>query len=281
MIKKIIVTADDYGMCPDVTQAIDILAGSGAITSTNVMMNFGTDFSQAKIKNIKDFSIGLHWNVTVGKPVIKETSSLVDQNGDFFPLNEFRARFRQGKIKREDIIRELSGQYDLFFKYFGQPIYWNTHENVALYPKEYLVFQEVALSKGIKATRNFQRVYIDYDKIAFKRKLREFAVSTFINLWFGIYVKRNFAMPEGRILAFENSSKLLPELQKLGIEGTKAQSIEIVIHPALSTDNPLFGNISNDRVLEYEMYNSPEMRNAVFTVNAKKATFEDIIGGCR
>ena len=281
MIKQIIVTADDYGMCSDITQAIDILADSGAITSTNVMMNFETDFSNAKIKNLKDFSIGLHWNVTAGKPVIKETSSLVDSNGNFYPLSEFRERFRQGKIKREDIIRELRAQYDLFFQFFGQPIYWNTHENVALYPKEYLIFQEVALSKGIKATRNFQREYIDYDKISLKRKLREFAVSTFINLWFGIYVKRNFIMPEGRILAFENSNKLLPELQKHGIDGTKARSIEIVIHPALSGDNPLYGNISNDRVLEYKMYISPQMRNAVFTANAKKATFEDIIGGCR
>lgn len=281
MIKKIIVTADDYGMCSEVTQAIDVLAGSGAITSTNVMMNFGTDFSQSKIKTIEDFSIGLHWNVTIGKPVIKGKSTLVDQNGDFFPLSEFRARFRQGKIKQEDIIRELNGQYDLFCKDFGQPIYWNTHENVALYPKEYMVFQEVALSKGIKATRNFQRVYIDYETITFKRKLREWAISTFINMWFGCYVKQSFAMPEGRILAFDNSNKLLPKLQTHAIERTKAQSIEIVIHPALSGDNPLFGNISNDRVLEYEIYNSPEMRNAIFTANTQKATFEDIIGGCK
>ena len=173
MKRKYIVTADDYGMCPEVDEAIEKLSERGMLSTTNVLMNFGTDFSNAPLRRYKNYSVGLHWNVTTGKPVT-DTSlipTLVDESGTFHSINEFRRRFHKGMINNKELTLELENQFDLFYNSFGQPDYWNTHENSALYPLEYKVFEKVALAKGIRGTRNFQRVYIDYDHCCgFKRK---------------------------------------------------------------------------------------------------------------
>ena len=79
-MRKYIITADDYGLCPEVDTAIENLAERKMLSTTNVIMNFRRDFSDAPLKSYAPFSIGLHWNVTTGTPVseVNAVPSLVD-----------------------------------------------------------------------------------------------------------------------------------------------------------------------------------------------------------
>ena len=260
-MKKYIITADDYGMCKEVDDAIEQLAKKGILSTTNVLTNFGTDFSKTAIKKSDKFSVGIHWNVTTGRPVSDpdKVKTLVDSNGMFHSIDEFRKRFRKRLINLDELKLELDNQYDIFYKYFGTADYWNTHENSSLYPREFNFFEKTALEKNIKATRNFQRVYIDYDLCkGLKRRLREFMVSTFVNIRFGVLAKKKFKMPDGRIVTFKNISKTDIDRMKKGLNKTNKEIIEIIIHPATSGDNPIFGNITTDRVTEYEKYMTDE-----------------------
>ena len=69
-MKQFIITADDYGMCSIVDKAIDDCASAGLLTSTNVLVN-QDDLEAAKtLRNrFPNVSVGMHWNVTDGKPV--------------------------------------------------------------------------------------------------------------------------------------------------------------------------------------------------------------------
>ena len=118
--KKYIITADDYGLCAEVNLAIEQLADRGILSSTNVMTNFQKDFSAASIKKHDNFSIGLHWNVTTGKPVNEreKIKSLVSENGCFYSIDEFRRRFRYGLINKDELKLELQSHYDIFFNNF-------------------------------------------------------------------------------------------------------------------------------------------------------------------
>ncbi len=272
-----IITADDYGMCDDVSKAIERLAKRGMLTSTNVLTNFGTDYLNSAIRDYPNFSVGIHWNVTTGYPTLpcSEIPSLVKDNGEFHSIEEFRTLFNRGKIVKEELIRELESQFDIFFKFFGLPDYWNTHENLGLQPKEYLVFQSVAKRKGIKGTRNFQRVYIDYDKVgSTKRKIREFGVSSFINLWYGIYAKKSFVMPDARIVCFENKSKSEYNRIMKCVTTINTDCTEIVIHPALDGNNPLFGNIGEDRLIEFERFMSEDYYKLFHSEGIDLVSFE-------
>lgn len=278
-MQKIIVTADDYGLCDDVNMAIESLIDAGVLSSTNVITNFNSDFSTSQIKNKKNVSIGLHWNVTTGKPVSnpRYVKTLLNKNGVFWSIDEFRKRYHRGLIDKNELKYELENQYEIFYKNFGKPSYWNSHENSALYPQEYKVFEEVAREKKISATRNFQRVYIDYQNCkGLKRKLRELLVRVFVDFWFGVRTKKYFNMPKGRIVTFVNLTKTNPTMLKQALDKTRKKSVEIIIHPALSGENELFGNIGKDRVEEFSAYMSKEFYDILSNEKRKIVCFEQL-----
>ena len=53
-MKKFIITADDYGMCPEVNSAIEQLAEKGILSTTNVLTNFQNDFSDSPLRKYKN-----------------------------------------------------------------------------------------------------------------------------------------------------------------------------------------------------------------------------------
>lgn len=138
-------------------------------------------------------SVVIHLNVTTGIPICdpKETSSLVDKNGVFWSIREFKSKYKNIKINSKELEKELEAQYSLFKKHCGQADYWNTHENSALQIKDFKVFEKVALKHNVKATRTFQRVYFDKINLGFKRSIREFFVKNFFNVWFS-QIRKNF-----------------------------------------------------------------------------------------
>lgn len=262
-MQRIIVTADDYGMCDEVDRAIDAGIENGFITTTNVMLNMETlsDASDLRTR-YPDISVGIHWNVTTGKPVSEPETipSLVDENGKFWPIAEFKRKYRCGEISPVDLEKELETQYIMFVKVCGEPDYWNTHENSSLDIKAYKVFEKVAVKHKIPATRTFQRVYYDKINLGVKQTLREFAVKHFFDLWFE-KIRKTFKMPTARVVSFDKISKTEGDTLLKALKNDGRDLIEVVFHPAITEDSPYFGNISTERVKEYEFVSSPKVRN--------------------
>ncbi len=257
-MQKLIITADDYGMCEAVDKAIDAGIENGFITTTNVMLNMET-LHNAKDLRIRypHISIGVHWNVTTGKPICKpcEISTLVDREGKFWPISVFKKRYSQGKINPIDLEKELEAQYALFEQTCGKADYWNTHENSSLHIKSFKVFEKVAKHHGIMATRTFQRVYYDKINLDFNTNLREFLVKNFFEVWF-MQIRKSFTMPTARVVSFDKISKTEGDILMNALLKDGRDYIEVVFHPAIVSDSPYFGNISTERVREYEFLSS-------------------------
>lgn len=261
-MQRIIVTADDYGMCDEVDRAIEAGIENGFITTTNVMLNMQTLYDAADLRTrYSSLSVGIHWNVTTGKPVSdpKTVPSLVDENGAFWPIGTFKKKYHKGEIFSADLEKELEAQYSLFEKTCGKPDYWNTHENSSLETRAYKIFEKVALKHEIPATRTFQRVYYDKRGLGFKRALREFAVKNFFELWFK-KIRRTFKMPTARVVSFDKISKTEGDVLLKALKKDGRDLIEVVFHPAITADSPYFGNISAERVKEYQFVSSPDVR---------------------
>ena len=261
-MQKIIVTADDYGMCDEVDRAIDAGIENGFITTTNVMLNMETLSDAADLRTrYPSLSVGIHWNVTTGKPISdsKTIPSLVDETGTFWPIGTFKKKYHKGEIVSTDLEKELEAQYSLFEKTCGKPDYWNTHENSSLETKAYKVFEKVAVRHGIPATRTFQRVYYDKYDLGFKCAFREFAVKNFFELWFK-KIRKTFKMPMARVVSFDKISKTDGDVLLRALKKDGRDLIEVVFHPAITADSPYFGNISTERVKEYQFVSSPEVR---------------------
>ncbi len=109
----IIVNADDFGMSPEVDRAILQAHREGIVSSTTVMANCATD-----LRALKGLGVGLHCNVTHGRPLTK-VPSLVNERGEFWSALELLRRHAQ--IDPDDLRRELEAQRDRFESLYGSP----------------------------------------------------------------------------------------------------------------------------------------------------------------
>ena len=278
-MQRLIVTADDYGMCNAVDKAIEKGIENGFITTTNVMVNMESLMNAKDLRQrYPQLSIGIHWNVTTGKPISspEDIPTLVDENGFFWPVSVFKKKIAKGKINLSDLEIELEAQYSLFAKTCGKADYWNTHENSSLSLKSFKIFERVALHHGIKGTRTFQRVYYDKQGLNLKTVLREFFVRNFFQIWFE-KIRKQFVMPTARVVSFDQISKTEGNVLLNALKKDGRDYIEVVFHPALIADSPFFGNISNERVKEYEFVASSENYHFYINNGFQFASYNDLI----
>lgn len=268
-MKKVIITADDYGMSRAVNDAIDAGIDAGLITSTNVMTNMPFYKEAVKLKEKKNTSVGLHWVLACGKPVLKaeEVPSLVAENGEFFPYPEFRKRLRKKLISFSDIKKELIAQYNLYYELMGQPDYWNTHQNTHVDFGIYRLFVDTAAELGINKMRSHQRIYVkgsdNSQKMPFVWRLIEPFKSKLLDIWQNNAHKKGIASPDGLIVCLNKSDINKPEYLFANINWKKNAIGEYVIHPATENDSPYFGKLTEQRMKEYKTFTSAETKNII------------------
>ena len=263
-MKKLIITADDYGMSRAVNDAIDAGIDAGLITSTNVMTNMPFYKEAVKLKNIADISVGIHWVLACGNPVLppNEIPSLVTENGEFYKYAEFRKRLRSKQISFADIKKELIAQYNLYYELMGQPDYWNTHQNTHVDFGIYRLFVDTAAELGINKMRSHQRIYVkgssNSQKMSLKWRLAEPIKSKMLDIWQSNAHKKGISSPDGLVVCLNNSDINNPEHLFANISWKNKNIGEYVIHPATENDSPYFGKIVEQRIKEYEMFTSPQ-----------------------
>ena len=266
-MKKLIITADDYGMSRAVNDAIDAGIEAGLITSTNVMTNMPLYREAVKLKDKEGISVGIHWVLACGKPVLpaREIPTLVAANGEFYPYPEFRKRLRKKQIAFADIKKELIAQYNLYYELMGQPDYWNTHQNTHVDFGIYRLFVDTAAELGIHKMRSHQRIYVKGSDASNKQpllwRLAEPLKSKMLDVWQGNAHKKGIASPNGLIVCLNKED--INNLSHVfsNIQWKKNEIGEYVIHPATENDSPYFGRIVEQRIREYQMFTSSQTKN--------------------
>lgn len=285
-MKKLIITADDYGMCDIVNKAIDDCVEAGLVTTTNVIVNMESLSAAGTLRTrYPKLSIGMHWNLTSGKPVspINEVSSLVNPTtGEFYSVSQFIKRYRKGLLSKKEIELELQRQYDIFKSLCGEADYWNTHENSALDFKTYAMFNEVALRNGIKSTRTFRRVYVQDKRIeGVIANIKEYIKRVALDVWFGIIIpKTGTRLPEGRVIYFDSKQKT-ESLQNIceNIQWGRKSIIELVVHPSISGEHRFFGTLSDVRIKEWQMFSNIETKSHIECNGVSLVGFKEINDG--
>ena len=283
-MKQFIITADDYGMCSIVDKAIDDCAAAGILTSTNVLVN-QSDSDSAKTfrQRFPDVSVGLHWNVTDGKPVceVNEVRTLINpQTNEFWNVATFINKFKTGEISKAELRKELLRQYDLFLNLCGKPDYWNVHMNSSLNFKTFPFFNSLALELGMTKTRNFQRVYIAPSGVpgGLMGQFMEFAKKVVLDYWFGTVIRNTGTkMPDGRMMYF-NSEDKTSNIDNIGknVQWDGKRIVELVIHPSISADYNNFGTLKEVRVSEWRMFSSPSTLDYLKSQGIELVNFDAI-----
>lgn len=188
----------------------------------------------------------------------EQVSTLVNEKGEFLSYNEIRAACKNRKYNYEQVRAEMQAQYKRYVEVCGEPDYWNTHENVHVYPDLYPVFRDLSLRFGIKKMCSHKRIYVPAsdgktDK-SLKWQLTNPIKQIMLTSWQNGSAKLGVKAPDGLLVRMNEKDKLnLPYLFR-HIKWLGNESAEIAIHPSVSGTGKYFGNITGDRVKEYKVF---------------------------
>jgi predicted glycoside hydrolase/deacetylase ChbG (UPF0249 family) len=155
-MKKLIINADDFGMSREVNEGTKKGIEQGIITSVSVMANM--PFFEDAILFLKKHprvSVGLHFNITEGKPLIfpKDAKNLIREDDSFYHWPQLVTRVASKTIKRTEIEMELKRQY-VELKKTGLPItHIDSHHHIHLYPSIFKIVSAFANKEKIQSLR--------------------------------------------------------------------------------------------------------------------------------
>jgi chitin disaccharide deacetylase len=113
-MKHLIVNADDFALTSGVNRAVIEGHTRGIITSTTIMANMPAfDDAVRLAKDHSSLGVGLHFNITQGRPITRPASSLTDGRGEFLGQSTALARrMMTGHLRIEEIANELRAQIE-------------------------------------------------------------------------------------------------------------------------------------------------------------------------
>lgn len=138
-MKRLIINSDDYGRTPDISRGIREAHLRGVVTSTTCMMNIPTtaeDITMA-LKETPELGMGVHLVLTMGRPIVSRegNSSITDENGNFFKLNQFMER--AANLNVEEVKAEWRAQIEAFIQAAKRkPTHLDSHHHSSYFTPE-------------------------------------------------------------------------------------------------------------------------------------------------
>jgi len=287
MSRRLIITADDYGMCEAINEAIGECLAAGAMRATCVMTNMPAYSAVGDLcKRFPESSIGLHWTLTQGRPVLppSRVSTLVSLDGNFHSYSRFRCHWLMGRIDSAQVKAELGAQYQRFCMVAGEPDFWNTHQNVHMLPGLFRICVAFGQKLRISAMRCHRRLTVPHDTTSARYNIRHplyWLKGRLIARWSHQAESQGVLMPDGRIHmpgydagvgAFE---EVVKHLQWRAIR----RAVELVAHPATELREELFGSLTTSRLREYKVLRDSELVDRLHGNGIETVGFEALHNG--
>ncbi|MDD5064052.1 MAG: ChbG/HpnK family deacetylase [Phycisphaerae bacterium] len=138
MNRRIIINADDFGLCSGVNKAVAQAHTDGVLTSTTIMANMPAADEAVKIaKQLPNLGLGVHLNLFKGRPLSKDQSvnCLLNTDGDFAltPAKLSLLSVYRRKI-RTAIQTELAAQIQWVIDNGLKPTHLDSHKHIHSFP---------------------------------------------------------------------------------------------------------------------------------------------------
>lgn len=274
----VIINADDFGFSKGVNEAIIDLAKLSKITSTTVMVNMPYFREITNCLEIPGFGVGLHLNLTQGRPVSQPhlVSTLVDRDGKFYPQTVLIKRLFTGRVSFKHLMLEIDVQYSALEEIVGDRItHIDSHQWIHKNP-----IVALALIRWKRILRNDRRIamrsprtfYISNSGQLFFSKPSFSFVRKFVNIYKNLlhnWYAKYYVLPEGELLAF--NEKKLTALKILMDESLKFDNylLEVSCHPASSLEGMPETKLLAKRLIEYDCLLTGEWNSKLNLSNFK------------
>jgi len=154
--KRLIVNADDFGMSKEISDGIITAHLEGIVTSTSLMVNMpDTKRAVHLAKQIPSLDVGIHLNITEGRPILppEKISTLVNSSGEFLSDTELIPKLKMFKVNSHEIEAEFSAQVNKMLYLGTHPTHLDSHHHVHIYPTSAWAFKRTANKFRIRKVR--------------------------------------------------------------------------------------------------------------------------------
>ena len=152
---RLIVNADDYGYFSCVSRGIAEAAGVGALSATGILANGpGLDAQIGWLAGSAALDLGVHLNLTSGRPLTAAMASKLDAWGGGFPgAFAMAGQILSGKIGLETVRVEWRAQIETLSRRGLALRFLNSHEHIHMLPGLFGLAVELAAEYQIPHLR--------------------------------------------------------------------------------------------------------------------------------
>jgi hopanoid biosynthesis associated protein HpnK len=155
-VKRLVVTADDFGLCPEVNEAVGRAYRDGILTCASLMM--GGDAVEGAVGQARagGMPVGLHLTLVEGRPVLPphRVPDLVDARGRFRAgLVGPAVRLAASRRVRQQVAAECRAQVEAFLATGLTLDHINAHHHYHLHPFVLDLVIDLARRHGGRAVR--------------------------------------------------------------------------------------------------------------------------------
>ncbi len=234
-MKKLIVSADDFGLTGGINRGIIKTFKDGIVTSASLMANMPSfEHAVDLVKCNPDLAIGIHLNLLKGKPLqpVSRVPSLVNTNGIFYTLPEFIKRLFFRKIIFEEVENELKAQIEKILAADLEGTHLDSHRHFHVYPPILEVTIRLSHEYGINKIRHLRGVS------NFPHSLKELSLTYFSCKSRNVFKKNNIEHNHFffDLLKIERAKDPFPAFARFCKDLPKGV-IELDCHPGFVTED--------------------------------------------
>jgi len=189
-LKRLIVTADDFGASLPVNEAIEQAHQNGILTTTSLMVSApAAGDAVERAKRMPSLKVGLHVVLVCGRPLLPAARipDLVDDQGDFSRhLARSGVNFFFRPKTREQLEAEIRAQFAAFHGTGLVLDHVNAHNHMHVHPTVLSLILRVGREYGVRAVRLPREPLLCSWRAGRDALPRRIAGSLLLNPWMGL-----------------------------------------------------------------------------------------------
>jgi len=292
-MRKLIINGDDFGFNREITDGIIECHTKGILTSTTIMVNMpAAEYAVEQSKKYPNLPIGIHLNITLGKPLSapEKIPALVDHDGNFKNQEEMFRLANRFQLPSQQVEREFSAQIERLLSFGITPTHCDSHHHIGDCFQIFPIKLKLLNKYNIKKLRT-QRGFYRFDKNSSQKLnvLLKTLIKNTVRFPYRLYYElqhvycrsKGYHLPDVRY----GFSKLISDLPlkfdtagwRKFIENMPSGTAEFCTHPGLPSEDPTDKpEFREQRIAEYNLMINPECKKICKENNVELISFNEL-----
>jgi hopanoid biosynthesis associated protein HpnK len=283
-VKRVIVTADDFGLALAVNEAVERAHRDGVLTAASLMVGAGAAADAVeRARRLPALHVGLHVVLVHGRPVLPPAAvpDLVDAQGRFSEhlVRAGFAYFFRPAVRRQ-LKAEIRAQFEAFRSTGLALDHVNAHNHMHLHPTLLAAILEVGGEYGLRAMRVPREPPLASFRAARKGLGRRIATAAGLAPWIALVrwrLRRAGVKSNGSVFGLHDSGAMDAELVERMVHALPDGVTEIYFHPAAGRSPELDREMPDYRhEAELGALLSPRVAAALRAAGVRRIAFSDL-----